>query len=162
MILSARERELTHRAHNPLKIAARYPVKDCYPLKWGILVVHIGLCLACVVAVKLVLLKLVSLLAVFVSYYFCIRHYKKITASHDDLCWTGERWIMQWNGEKQFDLLPSSWLSSQASLLHLDDGGQIHYWLFTQRGLGERAFKELNYIARQNLVEQTRRTKEER
>ena len=157
--LFASEWESIRQINRPLKIAARYPVKDCYPLKWFILVSHLGLGIVSAFAVNLLTLKLLSVAGVFVSYYFCNQHYKKITSSNDDLCWTGERWVMQSNGEKQFNLLPSSWLSSHASLLHLDDGTKVNYWLFTQAGIGERAFRELNFIARQNLVEQTRKAK---
>lgn len=137
-----------------MKVAARFPVKDCFPLKWAILVTHLLLIVIALFYLVGWIWVIAGVTSTLISYYFSISHYKSITSAEDDLCWSGDSWQMQTADLTHFQLLPTSWLSNFASLLHLKEGDKTHYWLFTKYNLGDRAFRELNYIARQDLVNQ--------
>ncbi len=57
---------------------------------------------------------------------------------------------------QQFDsteltLLPSSWITSVACVLHFKDDLQKHYWLFSRDQLGSRSYGELVYLAQASL-----------
>jgi len=121
-------------------------------LKWAILLSHLALVVFVVFSINHWTWQLVITCLSVLSYYFSIQHYKSITTSSDDLCWTGEQWVMVDKKHRYMQLQQTSWLSSFASLLHLEDGEKKYYWLFTRNGLGDRAFRELNFLARQNLV----------
>ncbi|WP_196140873.1 hypothetical protein [Aliikangiella sp. G2MR2-5] len=142
-----------------MKVAARFPIKESFELKYFLLAFHLALLVVAVVAEIHWSWRFAAILSVFLSYYFSNKNYLRITRAPDDLCWTGESWLMRGYSQSQdsryLDLIGDSWISGVASLLHFDDGTHRHYWFFSKVSLGARAYSELVYYARQYLKEKS-------
>ena len=100
------------------------------------------------------MVALIAILSAFSLYYsYC--QYLAITNSSDDLCWTGENWLMHsgigQNSESYLELLPTSWITPQFCLLKFIHNEQQKAWFFTRNSLGERLFRELCYMAKLSL-----------
>ncbi len=77
----------------------------------------------------------------------------------DDLCWSGKHWLIQSDTQVKsiayLTLQPNSWVSRHACLLHFTSEQQSYTWLFTRRGMGQRTYSELCYLAKQDLAATT-------
>jgi len=139
-----------------MNIACRFPIKSNLEL-----LVLIGSCHLFVMFVSWQIIYsfwanfLVSV-SLMISAYFSYRNYLRITSAIDDLCWTGDSWVMNdtqyGKGPRYMDLKVSSWITGQFCLLKFDDAGNEQSWIFSKKGLGERAFRELCYLAKRNLI----------
>ena len=149
-----------------MKVAARFPVKTYTPLILAIVLFHIMLLLISLVEFGFSWQQIIVSVSLLISLYFSFKQYWKITQSPDDLCWTGESWLMhqgnKLNGAVYLDLEPTSWVSNQLALLHFSctDGVDVndsvtankkYHWLFSRHELGERMYSQLVYLVRQNI-----------
>lgn len=137
-----------------MKIASRFPIKSNRLLFSLICLAHLGL-------IYLVFILLTSFWSIVLilsltvaSCYFSIKQYQSITRSDDDLCWSGESWLMQDNQSKTvnyLDLLPTSWITANFCLLKFEQNNVEKAWLFSRKSLGERLYRELCYLAKVEL-----------
>jgi len=137
-----------------VKIASRFPIKSNRLLFSLICLAHLGL-------IYLVFILLTSFWSIVLilsltvaSCYFSIKQYQSITRSDDDLCWSGESWLMQDNQSKTvnyLDLLPTSWITANFCLLKFEQNNVEKAWLFSRKSLGERLYRELCYLAKVEL-----------
>lgn len=141
-----------------MPVASRFPIKP-FPVLWlFIIVFHFSLVAIGLVGIgvnwKSGLVLLVSTVSLYVSWL----QYKKVSSASDDLCWTGESWVMSLGGKLNakiyLEVQPSSWLSSLMSVLYFTSGNKKYAWLFTRSGLGARAYSELCYLVKQDLQAQ--------
>jgi len=140
-----------------VKIASRFPIKSNWLLLSLILIAHLGL-----ISIAFILLtNFWSLLLIIVSTigsgYFSLKQYQSITRAEDDLCWSGENWLMQDHQLKTvsyLDLMPTSWVTANFCLLKFEQNNVEKAWLFTRRSLGERLFRELCYLAKVEIGNQ--------
>jgi hypothetical protein len=143
-----------------MKVAARFPVKPNSALLGVLLVSHTGI-FACSFWLlnQAWMIGLVLALSA-VSFYFSLKQYLAITNSSDDLCWSGENWLMH-TGENQssvcyLELLPTSWITPPFCLLKFTLNEQQRAWFFTRKSLGERLYRELCYVAKLKLDEKSK------
>jgi len=137
-----------------VKIASRFPIKSNWLLFSLICLAHLGLIyLASILLTSFWSILVVVSLTV-VSYYFSLKQYQSITRANDDLCWSGESWLMQDHHSKTvyyLDLLPTSWVTANFCLLKFEQDNVEKTWLFSRKSLGERLFRELCYLAKAEL-----------
>ncbi|TQV84994.1 protein YgfX [Aliikangiella coralliicola] len=150
-----------------MKTATRFPVKTAKLLVVAIGLFHVILLLVSFIFFGVSWYVLAIFIALLVSWFYSNKNYRKITNAMDDLCWSGENWLMQ-SDERlgsitYLELQPDSWVSSFACLLHFSVGekqsvGDKHlvsekqyHWLFVKKNLGERLYSELVYLVTQDL-----------
>ena len=133
-----------------MNIASRFPVKTSVPLFSFLIISHVSLFLYCPILIHSFTLVLLVLVVTAISFWESLSQYRLITNAPDDLCWSGENWLMgssNLNDEVSYlDLLCSSWVTPQFCLLNFSCQGEHKSWLFTKRELGERLFRELCYL----------------
>ncbi len=139
----------------PVQIAARFPIKSCPELFF------LGVCLHGVVAISAIMFLtswwLIGLiiLSLLLSLVISFRQYEAITSFNSDLCWTGENWVVSDpssdNSVTYLELASTCWLTADFSLLKFVEDHNEHAWFFTKKHLGERAFRELGYLVKQDL-----------
>ena len=138
-----------------MKIAARFPVTESPWLFSLLILLHFSFLILGYATVGWHWSLLLVVISTIGSCWVCYKHYLEITRATDDLCWSGEHWLM--NSEPQdgsvmyLNILPSSWMSSFACLLHFEVSGKRYYWLFSKPSLGERAYSELLYLCKLTL-----------
>ena len=141
-----------------MKIAARFPVKPSLGLLGLMASLHIGILGLAVYTFALSWQSLVITVSLIVSGYFCWLRYRSLTEAPDDLCWSGENWLMQLNEPPgailYLQLRPQSWTAKFAAVLQFSAGERSFSWLFTRAELGERGYSELTYLVKQNLLAQ--------
>lgn len=139
-------------------VAYRFPVKDSPPLLLAVFSAHLAVLIFGLYSFKFSWFSLLFLVALSVSAFLSYRQYLLMTRAPDDLCWSGENWLIQTGEQRKsivyLDLLGSSWLSSFACLLHFKTEQKNYYWLFTKRGLGATSYRKLCYLVRQNVNKQ--------
>ena len=100
----------------------------------------------------LVLLVIISVVS---SWAITLKQYKAVTSSEGDLCWTGENWSIAGGKESNaihyLELKSTSWVTNHFSLLKFTSGAEEKSWLFTHKHLGERTYRELCYLIRQDF-----------
>ncbi|MCW9017982.1 MAG: hypothetical protein OQJ89_13510, partial [Kangiellaceae bacterium] len=138
-----------------MKVAARFPVTESPWLFHLLILFHIAFPVLGYFTVGWHWVLVFVSLSTAWSFYFCRKHYHLITNAPDDLCWSGEHWLMQPDAQlgsaMYLTILPSSWISSFACLLHFEVAGQRYYWLFSRQSLGPRVYSELVYLCRLTL-----------
>ncbi|MGX5174654.1 protein YgfX [Aliikangiella sp. IMCC44653] len=150
-----------------MKVAARFPIKPYKPLFWGILMLYI--LTAVLAAFSLQSRLLLGFYPVLmVCAIFTIKHYRRLTSASDDLCWNGDSWLFQDANQQTIylELQATSWLSRYFTLLHFKAQPALlslepntpktreFFWLFSLRYLGERSYRELCYLVKQNIRHQ--------
>jgi hypothetical protein len=153
-----------------MKIASRFPIKESK----GLLALVIGLHFAVLVLSFIIIEVLWQFSFVFasllISYYYSIKQLKEVTQAPDDLCWTGEQWLITLlNDKNKLDyretaylrISPSSWVTSRFSLLKFRiksiNGLNTEFtWFFSSASLGDRLYRELCYLCKQDLKEQSK------
>jgi hypothetical protein len=150
-----------------MKVAARFPIKPFKPLYWGIIVLYTLCAVLAVFSMQaIVLLGVYPVLAI--SIFYTLRHYRRLTSAPDDLCWNGDSWLIKDSQQLTvyLELQNDSWISRQATLLHFKARPALlgvdpnltqsreFYWLFTLSHLGERSYRELCYLVKQNVKHQ--------
>ena len=117
---------------------------------------HLIVALAALIAQVPWWITIMVIIAVLVSWVITLKHYAAITQSTGDLCWSGESWLVASDEESgsidYLELKPSSWITSHFCLLKFSLGRHEKAWLFTNKHLGERAYRELCYLTRQDSV----------
>jgi len=138
-----------------LKVAARFPIHNFWPILLAISFVHFLLLSISINEFGFAWQQWLIFPSLAISFYFSNKQYQKITKSPDDLCWNGDSWLMhkdnKFNGAFYLDIQPSSWISSQVCLLCFTCGEREYCWLFSRSLLGERMYSQLSYLAKQNL-----------
>jgi len=138
-----------------MKIAARFPVKSNRFLYGGIILLHVGVFFTSFSLLNQLWALALVLFATIGSFYFSRKQYLLITNSPDDLCWSGEAWLMHTNGSSEgvgyLDLLASSWVTPFFCLLKFKQNDQEFAWFFTHRSLGDRLYRELCYLVNRNI-----------
>ena len=138
-----------------MNIACRFPIKPNLEL-----LVLIGFCHLFVMFVSWQIIysfwaNSLVFVSLMISAYFSHRNYLRITSAIDDLCWTGDSWVMNdaqyGQGLRYMDLKVSSWITGHFCLLKFDHDGNEQSWIFSKKELGERAYRELCYLAKRNL-----------
>ncbi len=145
-----------------MKIAARFPIKKSPYVLAVVIIIHGLLFVWSFIGWGINWQKLLLLFSLLLSCFYCFKHYQRITQSDDDLCWSGENWLMQAlrtelktsSSNKQIVYLRlenTSWVSRQLSLLHFSDGDNHYCWLFSRSQLGKKLYSQLVYLVKQNL-----------
>jgi len=115
------------------------------------MVIHFGVFLTSLLLLNQIWMIILVLVTVLGSFYYSRNQYQAITNSSDDLCWSGECWLMhsgsQSNGIDYIDLLPTSWITPHFCLLKFERSEQEVAWLFSRSGLGDRLYRELCYLS---------------
>ena len=146
-----------------MKIAARFPVKESPLLGSLIISIHL-IIVGCSYLVfgfdwQWGIILVLTLVTLVISF----KQYRRLTIAPDDLCWSGENWLITdpqtSKSVTYLELSPQSWLSSFACILNFDHGGEQKQWLFTRQQLGRRSFSELCYLAKQSLLKQAKQDK---
>lgn len=136
-------------------VAYRFPVKDSPPLLLAVFIAHFAILVLGCYYFKFSWLTLIFFVTLSVSAFLSYRQYLLMTQAPDDLCWSGENWLIQTCAQRKsivyLDLLGSSWLSSFVCLLHFKADQKDYYWLFTKRGLGAASYRKLCYLVKQNV-----------
>lgn len=143
-----------------MKVAARFPVKAAPIVLYFIILLHIiiGYCAFLLLGLGWQLALSCGLLSV--TFLISYRQHLQLTSAPDDLCWSGENWLITDPSQSKeviyLELLPQSWLTSFACILHFNDGQKQRQWLFIRPQLGDRSFSELCYWAKLTLRQQTK------
>ena len=145
-----------------MKIAARFPVKSYPPLARLIGFGHLLLLSTGWCYLYDSDLRIIFALLVVYSARLSFAQYRSMTKAPDDLCWSGENWLMQ-NGKHQgqiayLDLVADTWVSGQYCLARFNVDGREFTWLFARGQLGDALFSELAYLLKLSI----RRLSEER
>jgi hypothetical protein len=138
-----------------MKIAARFPIKANVSLKALVYASHLVIVVLCLSLALLWWQVLVVSCISLLSLYLSIEQYERITNAPDDLCWSGENWLMRSLASKDdtqyMTLLTTSWITPHFCLLKFDSVSHSNTWYFSKAQLGERLFRELCYLARLDL-----------
>lgn len=142
-----------------MNIAARFPIKSSPELLLFLVVSHIGVFASSFWLLNLLWMIVAVLLLTAISFYFSYQQYLTITNSSDDLCWSGENWLMNTgysqNSTSYLELLPTSWITPQFCLLKFIQDEEQKAWFFTRKSLGERLYRELCYTLKLGLDEKS-------
>ena len=138
-----------------MNVSARFPVKQNFLLLGLIIVVHIGVSVSSLLILNLWWMIAAAIIASLVSFIISYKQYLAITNASDDLCWSGESWLMneqlKRNSNQYLVLLPTSWITSSFCLLKFERDFKEHAWFFTRNSLGERLYRELCYVAKLDI-----------
>ena len=137
-----------------VNVATRFPIKSNNLLLVLLLVAHLLLGILAFYWFESLYKALIVTVTVLLSLFFSLKQYFLVTSSFDDLCWSGECWLMQEDSSNQIqylDLMQTSWVTADFCLLKFASDSQEHAWLFTRRLLGERLYRELSYLVRSQL-----------
>lgn len=142
-----------------MKVAARFPIKPNQWLIYLIFLAHIMVFLGGLLLLNEFWYSFVVFLVSGVSFYYARSQYLRITNSPDDLCWSGESWVMH-NFESEaavsyLNLLPTSWITASFCLLKFAQSEQSNAWFFSRKSLGERLYRELCYLAKADMNKST-------
>ncbi|MCF6194273.1 MAG: hypothetical protein L3J46_08065 [Kangiellaceae bacterium] len=136
-----------------MKIAARFPIKTNVSLLCLLIAGHLLVLLTSIFYLKSTSAILLVLVITIFSYYYSYEQYLKVTEFNDDLCWSGENWLVhtEQNEVCYLELLDISWITQEFSLLKFTKEEQQMAWLFTRAQLGEQLYSQLCYLARLDL-----------
>ena len=141
-----------------MKIAARFPVKSSRILGSLIVAIHSFIIVLAIIHFSFSWQALLVISVTVVSFTLSLNQVRLLTSAPDDLCWSGENWLIrsdeQLNAITYLQLLPQSWMSSYACVLHFAAGEHQFQWLFTRQGLGDRSYSELCFLVKQNIAAQ--------
>jgi len=133
-----------------MNIAARFPIKENRILFFAVVLAHVGVFIVGFLLINSIWTFMLILVTISGSLYFSLRQYQAITNSPDDLCWSGEAWLMHdpsSEGIRYMDLLNTSWITPQICLLKFKCNEQEFTWFFSRKTLGERLYRELCYLS---------------
>jgi len=150
-----------------MKIASRFPIKESKGLLILVVLLHLAVSVLSFFIFNFSWQYFVALVSVIISYYFSTQQLKQITQAPDDLCWTGNQWLISVLNDKNklvtresvyLNISPSSWITSGFSLLKfrlesLDGANSEYVWFFSSSNLGDRQYRELCYLCKQSLKE---------
>ena len=153
-----------------MKIASRFPIKESKGLLTLVVLLHLSVSVLSFFIFNVSWQFGFALVSVLISYYFSIIQLKQITQAPDDLCWTGNQWLINVLNDKNklvsresvyLNILPSSWITSGFSLLKfrlesLDGANTEFVWFFSASNLGDRQYRELCYLCKQSLKNQSK------
>lgn len=138
-----------------MKIAARFPVKFSTGLLCYLLGFHLLLALVVAAVSEFTWGYFVFLSALLVSALYCYKRCLSMCRADDDLCWSGENWLMRSNNRFKsivyLQLQPTSWVSRHACLLHFKTIDAEFQWFFSRRLLGESLYSQLIYLVKLQL-----------
>jgi len=136
-----------------MKVAARFPIKANIPLLYLLIAAHLVILLTSIFYLTSTSAILLILVISAFSYYHSHEQYLKVTEFDDDLCWSGENWLVHDEHDKlcYLELMDISWITQEFSLLKFIKDEQQLAWLFTRTQLGEQLYSQLCYLARLDL-----------
>ena len=136
-------------------IAARFPIKSNIPLYSFLVLSHVAVVMISFWIFSQWWLTAITLSLTTISFMMTHREYLTVTQSDDDLCWSGESWLMHGASNKDdilyLELSSTSWVTSHFCLLKFDQDEQPKAWFFTKKGLGERLYRQLCYLAKLDM-----------
>jgi len=136
-----------------MKIAARFPIKANMFLLYLLIIGHMAVLLTSIYLLTSASAILVILTISAFSYSQSYEQYLKVTEFEDDLCWSGDNWLVHGEYGKvcYLELMDTSWITQEFSLLKFIQEEQQVAWLFTRTQLGEQLYSQLCYLARLDL-----------
>ncbi len=142
-----------------MKIASRFPIKANASLLVLLIIGHLLVLVTGLTYLSTLSAMLLVLVVTGFSFSNSYSQYLKVTQNSDDLCWSGENWLVH-DDDLQgnicyLELLDTSWITAEFSLLKFDNTSEQFAWLFTRNSLGERLYSELCYLTRLNLKRNT-------
>lgn len=142
-----------------MNVAARFPIKPSPELLLLLAVSHIGVFASSFWLLNQLWMVVLVLLLSATSFYFSYQQYLNITHSSDDLCWSGENWLMHTginqNSTNYLEQLPTSWITPHFCLLKFVQNGKQKAWFFSRKSLGDRLYRELCYTLKLGLDEKS-------
>jgi len=142
-----------------MNVAARFPIKTCPELLILLVITHIGVFASSFWLLNQLWMIVSVLVLAAISFYFSYQQYLSITHSSDDLCWSGENWLMhtgnEQNSTKYLEQLSTSWVTPYFCLLKFTQDGEQKAWFFSRKSLGERLYRELCYTLKLGLDEKS-------
>ncbi|MFT6733623.1 MAG: hypothetical protein ACJAS9_001812 [Polaribacter sp.] len=153
-----------------MKIASRFPIKESNGLLALVTIIHLVVLILSFIIIEILWQFSFAFAGLLVSYYYSIKQLKEITLAPDDLCWTGDQWLVTLlNDRNKLDyretaylrILASSWITSWFSLLKfriesINGENTELVWFFSSASLGDRLYRELCYLCKQDLKEQSK------
>lgn len=140
-----------------MNVAARFPIKSSPELLLILLAFHIGVFTSSFWLLNQLWTIALVLFLSMISFYFSYQQYLAITNSTDDLCWSGENWLMHSDEKKRsisyLELLPTSWITPHFCLLKFNHDNEQNTWIFVRVLLGDRLFRELCYTVKLSMAE---------
>lgn len=137
-----------------MNIAARFPIKPNYFLFCIITMMHVLVLILGLSLLSSVSLILIVLVVVSISLFYSSQEYTLMTNACDDLCWSGENWLMTDSENSTVNylvLLETSWITPYFCLLKFSANEQQKAWFFSPYYLSDRLFRELCYLARLDI-----------
>ncbi|MBV1911121.1 MAG: hypothetical protein KUG78_17615 [Kangiellaceae bacterium] len=138
-----------------MKIASRYPIKSHSQLLSVLVITHFIVLLLSFLTIDFSPFIVVVLGLICFSLYLTYRQHLLLTNATDDLCWSGENWLVinsQQNAAVCYlELKRTSWITSRFCLLKFALNQSEQAWLFSRASLGERTYRELCYLAKRDL-----------
>ncbi|PHS15894.1 MAG: hypothetical protein COA86_12800 [Kangiella sp.] len=153
-----------------MKVASRFPIKESKGLLTIVILLHLAVSVLSFFIFNISWQYGFVLVSLLISYYFSIKQLQQITQAPDDLCWTGNQWLISVLNDKNklvsrdsvyLSILPSSWITRGFSLIKFrvvsfNDENTQFAWFFSASNLGDRQYRELCYLCKQSLKEQSK------
>jgi len=133
-----------------MKVAARFPIKQNRFLFMVLILAHVGVLTSGFLLVNNILVLMLVSMTTLTSVFFSLKQYRSITNSPDDLCWSGDAWMMHdssSNSIQYMDMLNTSWITPYFCLLKFQYQEQELAWFFSRNTLGDRLYRELCYLS---------------
>ena len=138
-----------------MQVAARFPIKSNLLLMILIIASHLAVFLIALILLYSIWQILLITFLTLVSFYYSRIQYHSITNASDDLCWSGEQWLMHNESSKYganyLELLSSSWITPYFCLLKFKHDEKTMAYFFSPKYLGERLYRQLCYLVYLNL-----------
>ena len=139
------------------KIAARFPIK---PNLWIVMMnflIHGFLAAVCINLLIVNWWQWLTLITLCFSFFYTYQQTNRLFSAPDDLCWTGENWLMYRTNANHdamyLNLLDNSWLTSSFCLLKFSAEEKQFAWFFSRLSIGDRAYRELCRIVKSDMRE---------
>ena len=159
-----------------MKIASRFPIKESTGLLSLIALLHLSVFVLGFFILGISIQYSLLFISLIVSYHFSLKQLKNITEASDDLCWTGDQWLISMLNENNqlsfqesiyLELLASSWITSEFCFLKfqgesIEHANRKFAWFFSASNLGDRLYRELCFFAKQAIREETKRNIEKK
>jgi len=135
-------------------IAGRFPIKPCVWISRSITALYLMLLLASIYLIEPLWAIMLAFAATSFSANSFYKQQQQQNQIGEELCWTGKNWLVD-QGEcnhQYLELDQSSWVTAYFCFLRFKKGELEKTWLFCRKSLGERLFRELCYLIKQQLI----------
>jgi hypothetical protein len=129
------------------KVAARFPVKVNYWLFSGLIGLHVFVAAITSYELNFDWLLIFPLLLISLSLRYSLTQFNHLCIAPDDLCWTGENWLIndphELNPSLYLELSDKSLITSSFCVLKFQHKSREFVWLFSRWSIGERTYRQL-------------------